>query len=155
MSISPIVDTDYRLHIADLQGEARQVVIANVTYQGVEEMVPVLHFEGQTKRLVLSAEQAEQVIRITGTPLYARWINTPIILRPYITKTESRILIQPVDPKRKAQAMPTYISEDRRGWYLAIAIVGVLLILSVLYAVFYIEDILFGIQQLRDNWLTR
>lgn len=155
MSISPIVDADYRLHIADLQGQARQVVIANVTYQGIEEMVPVLHFEGQTKRLVLSAEQAAQVIQITGTPLFERWVNTSVILRPHITKTESRIIIQPINPKRKAQAMPTYVSEDRRGWYLALALVGILLTISTAYAMLNIENIMFAIQQLRDNWLSR
>jgi hypothetical protein len=50
MSISPIVDANYRLQAVDLEGMARHVVIANVTYQGVEEMTPVLHFVGQTKR---------------------------------------------------------------------------------------------------------
>ena len=78
MSISPLVDADYRLYAADLAGMARQVVIANVTYQGIEEMRPVLHIEGQTKRLVLSPEQVNQLIEITGTALLSRWIGIAI-----------------------------------------------------------------------------
>src|SRR5688572_10671203 len=111
MSISPVIDANYRLQPADLESAARQVVISNVTYQGVEEMTPVLHFDGQTKRLVLSPEQAGQVIEITGTPLLPQWIGVALILQPYTTKGESRIDIRASGPKKRAASMPIYISE--------------------------------------------
>src|SRR4051812_25358162 len=128
MSISPIVDAGYRLQAADLEGAARQVVIANVTYQGVEEMTPVLHFIGQSKRLVLSPQQVGEVIEVTGTTLFQQWVGTSIILQPVVSKKESHILIQAVNPKRNAQSMPVYLPPDKRGWYLALTVVAILLV---------------------------
>jgi hypothetical protein len=155
MSISPIVDAGYRLQPADLEGAARQVVIANVTYQGVEEMTPVLHFAGQSKRLVLSSQQVEEIIDITGTTLFQQWVGTAVVLQPKIGKSESHILIRAVNPKRSAKLMPIYLPPDRRGWYLALTIVGLLLALSLIYVVLNTPAILDGIQQLRDNWPLR
>jgi hypothetical protein len=151
MSISPVVDASYRLQPADLQGAPRQVVISNVTYQGIEEMTPVLHFEGQSKRLVLTPEQVSQLIAITGTTLFQQWLGTAIVLKPQIRKDDSTILILAINPKHRARAMPGYVPEDRRGWYLALTVVGILLLASLIYAALHAGTILDGIQQLRDN----
>ena len=153
-SISPLVDADYRLHAADLAGFPRHVVIANVTYQGIEEMRPVLHFEGQTKRLVLSPGQVNQLIDITGTVLSSRWIGVPLILQPS-AKGEAQIAILPVTHKLRGQPMPVTISEDRRGWLLAISIVGVLLSISLLFAFLNLPMLVATLQELRDNWPLR
>jgi hypothetical protein len=155
MSISPIVDANYRLQAADLEGMARQVEIANVTYQGVEEMTPVLHFVGQTKRLVLSPEQVTQIIDITGSTLFAQWIGVAIVLQPPKSKSETHILIKPVNAKRRAQPMPTYVPDDRRGWYLALSVVAIFLTASILYAALNLTTLLAAVQQLRDNWPLR
>jgi hypothetical protein len=159
MSRSPIVDADYRLHVADLADEPRQVIIANVTYQGVEEMVPVLHFEGQTKRLVLNREQAAQLLAITGTVLHQRWIGLPIILQPPKSASKgdvpAAITIRAVGAKSRAHPMPVVISEDRRGWYLALVVVGLLLSASTVFALLNLDSILATLQLLRDNWLPR
>lgn len=152
MSISPIVDADYRLYPHDLDGIPRQVVIANVTYQGVEEMTPVLHFEGQTKRLVLTPEQVRELIEITGTVLYPKWIGLPVILQPHITRHESRIHIIPAGAKVRAQPMPTYVSEDQRGWILAMSVVGLLLSLSAIFVALNFNSLLTILQELRDYW---
>jgi hypothetical protein len=155
MSISPIVDADYRLQPADLAGSARRVVISNVTYQGVEEMAPVLHFAGQTKRLVLSHEQVEQMLDITGTILYPRWIGVPILLFPPAAIDGAQIQIKAVTARQRGSPMPVYVSEDRRGWILALSVVGLLLSTSILYAALNIDAILAGIEQLRANWPLR
>ncbi|HXF61764.1 MAG TPA: hypothetical protein VNK95_09105, partial [Caldilineaceae bacterium] len=81
MSISYFVDEKYRLQPADLQGWPRRVVIANVTFQGIEEARPVLHFAGQTKRLALSAEQTRQLIALTGSAQFSDWIGRAVVLR--------------------------------------------------------------------------
>jgi hypothetical protein len=47
--------------------------------------------------------------------------------------------------------MPVYVPEDRRGWYLALTVVGILLLASLIYAALYAGAILDGIQQLRHN----
>jgi hypothetical protein len=159
MSRSPIVDADYRLHAADLAGQPRQVIIANVTYQGVEEMVPVLHFEGQTKRLVLSGEQAAQLLAITGTVLHQRWIGLPLILQPpkHLPNADdpAEITIHAPAANVRGQPMPVVISEDRRGWYLALSVVGLLLSASMVFALLNLDSILATLQLLRDNWLPR
>jgi hypothetical protein len=155
MSISPIVDENYRIQAADLQGLARQVVIANVTYQGVEAMAPVLHFEGLSKRLVLAPEQVNQIVEITGTTLFRQWIGRAIILQPRITKTESAIFIKAVTAKQQGQPMPVYLSEDRRGWYLALSTVAILLTVSIVFAVLNATMLLNTLQLLRDNWPLR
>ena len=67
MSLSELVDEGYRLDAADLQGRASRVTISNVSYQGVEEMNFVLHFEDIPKRLMLSHDQWEQLVEATGT----------------------------------------------------------------------------------------
>src|SRR5215213_8561723 len=134
MSISPIVYENYRIQAADLQGLARQLVIANVTYQGVEAMAPVLHFEGLSKRLVLAPEQVNQLVEITGTTLFRQWKGRAIILQPRVTKAESTIFIKAVTAKQQGQPMPIYVSEDRRGWYLALSTVAILLTVSIVFA---------------------
>jgi hypothetical protein len=154
-SISPIVDTNYRLLPADLQGETRRVVISNVTYQGVEEMTPVLHFAGQTKRLVLSPEQVKQMMEITGTVLYPRWIGTAILLQPPKRADEDRIKIAPVTSNQSGKPMPVYVSEDRRGWILAFGGVGIVLVVSLTVAALNFETLLATVEQLRDNWPLR
>ncbi len=154
-SISPIVDAKYRIQPADLEGVARQVVIANVTYQGVEEIAPVLHFVGQTRRLVLSPDQVEQMINIARTAHFPLWIGISIILQPHKTKNESVILLKAVNSKQHAQPMPQYSSEDYRGWTLALLIVGVLLATSILFALLNVSTILTVLQQLRDTWPLR
>jgi hypothetical protein len=155
MSISPIVDAGYRLHADDLQGIARQVVIANVTFQGVESMTPVLHFVGQSKRLVLTPEQVAQTIEITGTSLFPQWIGIELILQPQKSKSQTSIVIKAVTPKQRGQPMPVYVHEDKRGWRLALIVVGSLIAASSLYVVLNITSLLAVIQELRDNWPLR
>jgi hypothetical protein len=150
MSISPLVDAGYRLQPADLEGASRQVVIANVTYQGVEEMTPVLHFAGQTKRLVLSPQHVEQVIKITGTTLFQQWIGATLVLQPRITKNDSAIWIHAAGPGRRARPMPVYVSEDKRGWYLALSVVGLLILASVIYFLINGAAVLEAVELLRD-----
>lgn len=154
-SISPIVDDNYRLRSSDLEGMARHVVIANVTYQGVERMIPVLHFVGQSKRLVLSPDQVEQIIDITGTTLLPQWKGTTIVLQPGKGKDAAHILIKSITQNKHARPMPIYMPDDKRGWYFALTVVGTLLAASVAYAALNIESILAAVQQLRDNWLLR
>ncbi|MCC6456572.1 MAG: hypothetical protein IT328_16570 [Caldilineaceae bacterium] len=155
MSSSPIVDAGYRLHPLDLQGAARHVVIANVTYQGIESMTPVLHFEGQSKRLVLTPEQVNQMVEITGTTLFPQWIGIGVILQPQKSKRQTSIVIKAITPKQRGQPMPVYVHEDKRGWRLSLIVVGSLIAASGLFVVFNITSLLAAIQELRANWPLR
>ena len=71
----------YRLHPRDLDGP-RATAIRRVTYEGVEELRPVLYFEGLPKPLVLSGEQARALTRWTGEALCERWIGHAVVLSP-------------------------------------------------------------------------
>jgi hypothetical protein len=155
MSISPIVDAGYRLHPLDLQGIARQVVIANVTYQGVESMTPVLHFVGQSKRLVLTHEQVTQMVEITGTSLFSQWIGISVILQPQKSKGQTSIVIKAVTLRQRGQPMPVYVHEDKRGWRLSLIVVGSLITASSLYVVLNITSLLAAFQELRAYWPLR
>jgi hypothetical protein len=155
MSISPTVDADYRIYPADLAGTARRVVIANVTYQGIEEMLPVLHFVGQTKRLVLTPENVTQLLQITGSILHEQWIGIAILLQPQVNKRESKIVIQPVTRKQRGQPMPIYVSEERRGWVLALSVVGLLFAASTIFVALHLNTLLLALEQLRNNWPLR
>jgi hypothetical protein len=155
MSTSPIIDANYRLHPADLAGAARQVVIANVTFQGVEAMTPVLHFVGQTKRLVLTPEQVQQIVAITGTSLFTQWHGVTLILQPKRSKKQTTIEVKAVTAHQRNQPMPLITTEDKRGWRLSFAVVSLLLLFSTIYATINATQLLTAIEQLRDNWLLR
>jgi hypothetical protein len=155
MSTSPIVDANYRLQPADLEGAARQVVIANVSFQGLEAMTPVLHFAGQSKRLVLSPEQVREMVEITGTTLFPQWIGVPVVLKPETVQKQTTIHLKAATSNLRVRPMPVAITDDKRGWRLAFIVVASLLFLSTLYALLNASMLLPIIQQLRDNWLLR
>lgn len=131
MSISPTVDARYRLQPADLEGAPRRVIISNVTFQGLEEMTPVLHFEGQTKRLVLSADQVTQLVELTGTSLFHDWIGRAIVLSPLRGAGGREISI--TAPTRRAAAMPVEPRGERREWRMALTVVALLSLASTAY----------------------
>jgi hypothetical protein len=131
MSISNSVDKRYRLYASDLTGRPRRVVIANVTYQGLEEVNPVLHFAGQSKRLVLTPAQCRQMITLTGTAHFTEWIGLPIVLKPDATDSGAIELASPT--ALRASAMPLDRTDDQRGWRLAWLVVGLVALASALY----------------------
>lgn len=82
MSLSDTIDTSYRLHPADLGGRARTVLVFRVTYEGVEELTPLVHFEGMARPLALDADQRIQMAHIARSMLLADWVGTALVLRP-------------------------------------------------------------------------
>lgn len=142
MSLSDIVDERYRLHAADLDGLPIAAVISNVTYQGVEELSPVLHLEGFQKRLVLSKAQSQDLMRITGSAIFSDWIGQRIELRPIKAGRESFIAIRPFRRRRFYLRSPGYwLRGERGGWLLAITIVLLISLASAL-AIYYNGDAL-------------
>lgn len=155
MSISPVVDAEYRIHPADLQGSTRHVVVTNVTYQGVEAMTPVLHFAGQTKRLVMTPEHVSQMVEITGSILHEQWLGCHLLLQPRVAKRESSILIKAVTRNARGKPMPHFLSDDRRGWIMALSVVGILFVFSIVVAMLNSDVLLASWQQLQDYWPLR
>lgn len=133
MSISHLVDERYRLTVDDLADRPRRVRIANVTTQGLEELVPVLHFEGIAKRLVLTPAQSQQMIRVSGSTLFADWVGCSLVLQPRRVGSERQITIQPPDGPVRGYTMPMPRTDDQRGWRLAWLVVGLLALTSLTY----------------------
>lgn len=136
MAPSPQIDERYRLTIADLEGHPRWLRVANVTTQGVEELVPVLHFEGTTKRLVLTPSQSQQVIAITGSTIFSEWVGQTLVLQPRRSGGVTQISIQPPDGPVRGHAMPTPRTDDERGWRLTLIVVGLIALASLTYVAF-------------------
>ncbi len=134
MSISEIVDEKYRLHATDLHGRAQYVTISNVSYQGIEDLNPVLHFTGTTKRSVLNQAQCQNLIQLTGSLIFTDWIGREVLLEPRATEGEAEILIRSQRGgflRRRLTGRTT--NPDLLGWIVAVAVVITLLAISSLY----------------------
>lgn len=134
MSISEIVDAEYRLQPADVAGRPCRLVITNVSYQGVEQLAPVLHFEGMTKRLVLSADCVRDLVNLSGTPIFSNWIGITVVLESSRVDGVESIGIVAAENSPYAQhavnTRPDYSRADR----LILVTVGVVIVLGLLYA---------------------
>jgi hypothetical protein len=72
----------YRLMPDDLGGKPRQVFVRSVTLQGVEELTPLVHFEGFGRPLALDLEQRMQMATIAHSAILSDWIGATLILQP-------------------------------------------------------------------------
>jgi hypothetical protein len=82
MSISDVIDVRYRLMPNDLGGKPRQVFVRSVTLQGVEELTPLVHFEGFGRPLALDLDQRMQMATIAHSAILSDWIGATLILQP-------------------------------------------------------------------------
>ena len=109
MSISPVIDTRYRLGPRDIGRQDRMVTIQNVSWQGLEILTPLLHLrEFPTKRLMLEKVQQQELIRITGSPRAEDWIGHTLLLAVRSDQDQLRIHLYPM------QIVPTQIHSRAR-----------------------------------------
>jgi hypothetical protein len=134
MSLSYLDDTKYWLQPDDLQGHPRRILIANVTFQGLEEAKPVLHFAGQSKRLVLTPDHCRQLLELSGSTLFADWIGRTVVLHPPARGQEG-IRISSSTNSNKGRPMPVQRTGDQQGWRMAWTVVGVIAGCSAAYLV--------------------
>ena len=120
MSFSSTVDHRYRFIAAHLGGRSRTVMVTRVSYQGVENLQPMLHFEGIAKPLALDMTQRLVVSQIARSTAVSDWVGIMMELHPVEQDQRSWIEITPVGVKRqKARAgspnsSPTLRSADPR-----------------------------------------
>lgn len=96
MSISPIIDERYRLRPTDLGRGSVQVTIQNVSWQGVEQLCPLLHLrEFPQKRLLLNGRQMQSLIEIVGSTQDHDWIGYTIFLQVEQKDDELTIVLHP------------------------------------------------------------
>jgi hypothetical protein len=133
MSHSEIVDEGYRLRVSDLNGESIRVQIVNVSYQGLEQMTPVLHFAGQTRRLHLTQSQSRSLIEITGSATPSNWIGCTVELFPtHVGGVWSIEVVGPGQRRRLVQRLPK-VSERVAGWLTALVSIGIGLLIATWY----------------------
>jgi hypothetical protein len=110
MSLSETIDTQYRLHPADLGGRARTVFVARITFDGVEELTPLVHFEGMARPLALDAQQRIQMAHIARSALLADWIGMALVLRPVRAEGEETIRLHGLEDRIRVQPVRAWHS---------------------------------------------
>ena len=147
MSRSQIVDQRYRLQSIDLQGVPVQVVITAVSFQGLEELAPVLHLaNGSFKRLALAPEQREALIRVTQSTLCTDWVGCQIALYPGIAQTPADVVI--VSPGALRQRQWPILRAPPQASTLKRAIWPLVLVSLALLFVFLLERSEIGFEQI-------
>lgn len=136
MSRVEIIDQAYRLHAQDLMGAPRRMTITNVSLQGLEEMTPTLHFDGQTKRLALTRTQSSELIRVTGTSVLQQWIGLTIVLEPASTPDGPTIRISTPSGAHRTLRPTKPLDDEGRAWRRTMIAVATLLVLSAIYVAF-------------------
>lgn len=79
----PVVDRLYRLQPADLGGvhaRPQRATVRFVGTQGIERPVPVLHFQGIAKPLVLEGANLTTMAILAGSPLQRDWLGKDVVL---------------------------------------------------------------------------
>jgi hypothetical protein len=149
MSRAPIVDERYRLQPADLAGSAQRVLIQQVSFQGLEEMTPVLHFAGPLdKPLALNASQRRELIDLLHSSLCDDWLGQAIELRPARRSVGPEIQI--VVPSRSSLGHTPV--RRRRSFSIGPSLWALLLLVAALAAVYWLERAEILIELILD-WL--
>lgn len=136
MSLSPAIDTRYRLTPRDLGRRDYVVTITNVSWQGVETLTPLLHLkEFPQKRFLLDAVQQQELITILGTYRTDAWIGQQITIAAQSDSDQLRIHIfdQPTAPSAHKPRLATAVRiPDNLG--ITVLLVFVLILLFLLVA---------------------
>ena len=128
MTQSAVVDSTYRIHAGDLQGLDLERRIINISYQGIEEMAPVLHLEGVAKRLVLDQALSGQMIALTRSPMPEDWVGARIRLHARGDASNPTIVITATDGS--ARSVRRLLAPIGTRW--PIRMVKVILVLALL-----------------------
>ncbi len=108
MSFSATVDYHYRLVASDLDGAMRRVIVTRVSYQGVENLQPLLHFEGIGKPMALDMTQRLVVSQIARSTAVSDWVGLMLELRP--AQREGRSWIEIMEPGGKRRMREVYVA---------------------------------------------
>ncbi len=107
MSTAPVIDTRYRLRPEHIGRSGVFVTIQNVSWQGVEELAPLLHFrEFPSKRLLLDPQQQQALMQITNSTETRAWIGQVLLLQVVAT-VPTDDTAKPRDPWRIQLFAPT------------------------------------------------
>lgn len=137
MSISPIIDERYRLRPEDVGRSGVHVTVQNVSWQGVEQLHPLLHLrEFPQKRLLLTQQQMQSLIDIVGSTLVQDWIGQRLVL---VAEYEDGVpvirirLATPTNRVRVGWRPPLHLQETGRT-------VLLLLLLALIFLLVFLLD---------------
>ncbi len=83
------------------------MTIQNVSWQGVEELAPLLHFrEFPSKRMLLDPQQQQALMRITNSTETRAWVGQVLLLQVVATLPTDDAA-KPRDPWRIQLSAPT------------------------------------------------
>ena len=137
MSISPIIDERYRLRPEDVGRSGIYVTVQNVSWQGVEQLHPLLHLrEFPQKRLLLTQQQVESLIEITSSSLADEWIGQRLVLVATYDDGEPVIMIRLAPLAKGAPIgwrLPLHLEETGRTHLL-------LLLLALIFLLVFLLD---------------
>ena len=149
MSTAPVIDIRYRLRPEDIGRSGVYVTIQNVSWQGVEQLAPLLHLrEFPSKRLLLDPQQQQTLIQITGNTETRAWIGQVLLLQVVAAPEVSTetALDKPADPWRiqlfSPTQMPTTLVRPRLPWQFSDQTRKTLLLLLLLLLLFLAVTIL-------------
>ncbi|MCE7981309.1 MAG: hypothetical protein DYG89_08975 [Caldilinea sp. CFX5] len=113
------------------------VTVQNVSWQGVEQLHPLLHLrEFPQKRLVLTQQQTQSLIEITGSTLAQDWIGQRLVLVAAYEDGEPVIMIRLAPPTMQAPVgwrPPIHLEETGRTLLL-------LLLLALIFLLVFLLD---------------
>jgi hypothetical protein len=137
MSRSTVVDQRYRLQAPDLGGIPQRVIIGAISFQGLEELTPVLHFEGlPNKHLVLNSAQRQELIRLMHSSLCSDWVGRPVELRAIqVDQAAPIVLAAPTTPQVLHERMAHPRKRGRAlssSWWMALVLLLMLAALLLL-----------------------
>lgn len=138
---TPVMDVRYRLRPEDIPGGQIKAVVRTVTRQGVEKVVPVVHFAGLGRPLLLDDANLEAMLRITGSPLAADWPGHTLLLRVVPEEGRLRIRLLPMDmppPVAKPDAVPAAAMFSAAN--LRAALIFLLVLAAALAVVYLVEN---------------
>lgn len=70
------------MRAADLAGKALPTVVRSIAYEGIEEITPLIYFEGLGRPLALDFDQRGDFSRIARSTILADWVGLAVVLRP-------------------------------------------------------------------------
>ena len=106
MSLSPVIDQRYRLAPADLAGRPRQVMVRQVGMEGLDELTPLLFFEGVARPLALDHDQRMAMSRIAHSHRTTDWVGAALVLRPTRSQGRDTILLFDLEERVAATNPP-------------------------------------------------
>lgn len=145
MSISDVIDRQYRLLPADLAGKPRRVIVRSVSVEGVESVTPLLYFEGVGRPLALDANQRIEMAHIARSTVLADWVGAALVLQPVRDHGSERIRLLPADGSLHVPAFAAAEEFDsatpkRSPLATLLRIAGALLVITLLLAAIWLME---------------